>query len=73
MGLNKFQVARIRKGLTQRQLAEKLNVTQQTISNIECGNVDPSFKLMQSMCRVLGMVISIDQSGISLVGYINEE
>ena len=45
--------SRLRKGLTQKQLAEVLGVTQGTISKIESGNdADLTLKLLEDYCRV---------------------
>ncbi|MBW0000482.1 MAG: helix-turn-helix transcriptional regulator [Verrucomicrobia bacterium] len=45
--------SRLRKGLTQKQLADALGVTQGTISKIESGNdADLTLKLLEDYCRV---------------------
>jgi transcriptional regulator with XRE-family HTH domain len=45
--------SRLRKGLTQKQLAEALGVTQGTISKIESGNdADLTLKLLEDYCRI---------------------
>ena len=41
------------KGLTQLQLAEKLNVSEKTISKWECGNGFPDTSLMLPLCKEL--------------------
>lgn len=40
-------------GMTQEQLAGKVGVVRQTISNIECGLALPSVNTAQSIARVL--------------------
>ena len=40
-------------GMTQEQLAEKVGVVRQTISNIECGLALPSVNTAQTIARVL--------------------
>lgn len=51
----KNQVAEIRKdkGLTQIELAEKCNVSQQSISKIEKGIIDPSLSVALQLSQVL--------------------
>lgn len=41
------------KGMTQEQLAEKVGVVRQTISNIECGLALPSIPNAQAIAQVL--------------------
>ncbi len=47
---NNVKMARIRSGLTQQQLAEKVGVTRQTISLIEKEKYNPSLKLCLEIC-----------------------
>ena len=46
--------ARQDKGLTQQQLADKLGITRQTISHIECGRIKPSINNAKAIANVLG-------------------
>lgn len=48
-------IAKMRKmqGLTQRELAERLNISYKTISKWECGNGMPELSLMMPMCEIL--------------------
>lgn len=46
--------ARQDKGLTQQQLADKLGITRQTISHIECGRIKPSIDNAKAIANVLG-------------------
>lgn len=41
-------------GMTQEQLAEKVGVVRQTISNIECGLSFPSVAVAQAIADILG-------------------
>lgn len=51
-----LKTARRRAGLTQAQLADRANVSQQTISKLEAGEtVDPSYRLVMRICRALGV------------------
>ena len=45
---------RQRKKLTQQQLADKLGITRQTISHIECGRIKPSIDNAKAIANVLG-------------------
>ena len=44
---------REKKGMTQEQLADKVGVVRQTISNIECGLALPSVTNAQAIAQVL--------------------
>lgn len=49
----KLKSARVAKGLTQKQLAAKLEVTQQTVSALENGVMDPSLRMLKRIADVL--------------------
>ena len=51
-GLN-LKIARIRKQLKQKELAEKLGVTPQAISDMERGVYTPSYETMRKMSEIL--------------------
>jgi transcriptional regulator with XRE-family HTH domain len=44
---------RVRRGMTQEELAEQLYVTRQTISNYENGKSNPDIETLQQMARIL--------------------
>lgn len=48
------------KNMTQKELAEKAQVTQQTISAIENGRLDPSLKLLITIAVALGVALLIN-------------
>ncbi len=50
---NRLKVARAEKSMTQKQLAEAVNVSRQTISSIEINQYCPSAKLALLICIVL--------------------
>lgn len=50
---NKLREARIRRRLTQSQLAEEVNVSPGTISNWENGNTSPKVKKIKELCLTL--------------------
>jgi transcriptional regulator with XRE-family HTH domain len=46
------------KNLTQKELADQISVTVQTISKWECGKGLPDISLMKSLCEVLDITIN---------------
>ncbi|MED2879007.1 helix-turn-helix domain-containing protein [Bacillus thuringiensis] len=50
---NRIKIARIKKDLTQKQLADQIGITRQTISLIEKNKYNPSLKLCLQICYVL--------------------
>ncbi|MCY8235540.1 helix-turn-helix transcriptional regulator [Priestia endophytica] len=53
MPINKIKLARMEKKLTQQELADKVNVTRQTIGLIEAGKYNPTLKLCISIAKSL--------------------
>lgn len=53
----KMKVARAERDLSQKELAEMVGVTRQTISAIEKGDYNPTIKLCISICKVLGKTL----------------
>lgn len=53
-----IKAARIRKKLTQDELAEKLYVTRQTVSNYETGKSRPDIEILVSLADILGVEIN---------------
>ena len=54
---NRIKIARIQVNLTQQQLAEKVDVTRQTISLIEKGKYNPSLKLCLNICHAVNKTL----------------
>ena len=52
-----LKILRKRAGLTQAQLAEKLNVTYQTVSKWENGINSPDIAVMENVCRLLSVPV----------------
>lgn len=52
-----LKVARTMKDMTQRDLAEAVGVSRQTINAIERGDYYPSVKLCIEICKVLGKTL----------------
>ncbi len=55
---NKMRVYRVGAGLTQEELAFKVDVTRQTIGLIEAGKYNPSLNLCISICKTLGVTLN---------------
>jgi len=53
----KLKMARVENDLTQEELADKINVTRQTISVIEAGKYNPSLNLCVAICKELGKTL----------------
>lgn len=58
----KIKILRKTRGLTQEQLAERLNVKRATISNYEIGRRSPHIKELEEIATVLG--VGLDYFGI---------
>ena len=54
---NRLKLARIERGLTQSQLADKAGVTRQTIGLIEAGGYNPTLNLCIQLARVTGKTL----------------
>lgn len=50
--------ARMRLGLSQTDLAERVGATRQTIGLIEAGRYNPSLKLCTAICKTLGVTLN---------------
>ena len=51
--------ARVKKGLTQAQLAKKMGTKQSAIARIEGGNSNPSIAFLEKLTRALGSKLTI--------------
>ena len=58
LGFN-IMVARRRKGLGQKELAEKAGITSQTVSDIERGKIGTSIKTLQRIAKALDTTFTI--------------
>lgn len=54
--------ARLKRGLTQKDVAEKLGTKQSAIARLESGNINPSLEFLQKIAQVMGYKISIHLS-----------
>jgi len=53
----RLQFLRIRAGLTQEQMADQLEVTKETISNLERGVHGPKFDTLEKIAKVLNVPV----------------
>ncbi|MDL2344001.1 helix-turn-helix transcriptional regulator [Deinococcus sp. MIMF12] len=54
---NRIKVLRAERGLTQAELAERLDVSRQTVNALETGRYDPSLPLAFRIARLFGLRI----------------
>ena len=54
--------ARIKKGITQKELAQKIGTKQSAIARFEAGNVNPSIGFLEKMAGVMGYKVNISLS-----------
>ncbi len=58
MGRNlKLKAARAARDMTQKDLAEAIGISRQTINAIEQGEYNPSIKPCRAICRALGKTL----------------
>ncbi len=58
MGRNiAIKVARAERDMTQKELAEAVGISRQTMNAIEQGEYNPTIKLCRAICRVLGKTL----------------
>lgn len=55
---NLLSKKRCEKGFTQKSLAQKLNITSNTVRDYENGNVVPEHNILLKICRELGIKMS---------------
>lgn len=51
--------ARNKKGLTQRDLAQKIGTKQSAIARLESGSINPSLEFLQKIAQVMGYKLTI--------------
>lgn len=55
----KLKVARISAGISQKEIAERLNVSNVAVYNWEHGKQEPKFTVVKQMCKIYG--VSLDE------------
>ena len=51
--------ARIKRGMTQRQIAEKMGTKQSAIARLESGNSNPSISFLEKLARALDYKLTV--------------
>ena len=51
--------ARIKKGITQKALAEKMGTKQSAIARFESGNYNPSLSFLKKLANALGLTLTV--------------
>ncbi len=51
--------ARIKKGLSQKELAEKIGTKQSAIARLESGNINPSIEFLQKVVTAMGRKLNV--------------
>lgn len=69
----RIAILRKQKGLTQLQLAEKLNISDKAVSKWESGKGDPSLELLQALSEVLDCTIDFIVKGFDKTFYMLDE
>ena len=57
--ISAFIKARIKKGITQKELAQKMGTKQSAIARLEGGNVNPSLNFLGKLASVMGYKLTI--------------
>lgn len=55
---------RVKKGLTQKEVAKKIGTKQSAIARLESGNVNPSLEFLQKFAQVMGYKLTIQLRSI---------
>lgn len=57
--ISQLIAARTKKGMTQKELADKMGTKQSAIARLEAGNVNPSLGFLEKIASVLGAKLHI--------------
>lgn len=60
--ISKLISARMSRGITQKQLAQKIGTKQSAIARFEAGNVNPSLGFLEKIAEVMGYKVTISIS-----------
>ena len=60
--ISELIAARMKKGMTQMDLAEKLGTKQSAIARLEGGNVNPSLEFLHKIAQVMGYKLTVHLS-----------
>ena len=62
MAISKLISLRLKKGMTQKEVAKKLGTKQSAIARLETGNINPSLDFLQKIAHVMGSTLTIHLS-----------
>ena len=57
--ISELIAARIKKGITQKELAKQMGTTQSSIARLEGGSINPSLEFLQKIAQVMGYKFTI--------------
>lgn len=57
--ISNFISARLKKGLTQKELAQKMGTKQSAIARLESGRVNPSLEFLENIASVMGYKLKV--------------
>lgn len=57
--ISQIIAARIKKGMTQKELANRIGTKQSAIARLEGGSINPSLDFLEKMARVMGYKLNI--------------
>ncbi len=57
--IRKLALARAKKGMSQRKLAQKIGITQSALARFESGKINPTLSFIQKITSGLGLKLSI--------------
>lgn len=60
--ISEMIAARLKKGLTQKDVAQKLGTKQSAIARLESGNVNPSLEFLHKVAQVMGYKLQVHLS-----------
>jgi predicted transcriptional regulator len=57
--ISELIAARIKKGVTQKELAQRIGTTQSSIARFEGGNVNPTLDFLEKIAEVLELTLTV--------------
>lgn len=60
--ISKLISVRVKRGITQKELAQRIGTKQSAIARFEAGNINPSLGFLEKMAEVMGYKLTINLS-----------
>jgi len=57
--ISELIAARIKKGITQKELAKQMGTTQSSIARLEGGNINPSLGFLEKIASIMGYKLTV--------------